>query len=486
MEKLIINKNKGITLIALVITIIVLLILAGVSIAMLTGENGILNQAKKAKEETEIASEEEKVKLATSGALLQDNGKSIIQSNLQSELSKYFDTEDFSVSSGTNDEGKNGFIVTVTESVKEGRKYFVSQNGKVEKYEEPQVAELTDIYLNLYDDGTLVFSNNSELMEGKTLEKSYGNIKGKTFGQEMSGNTMTLRLPYITIENITQDNFQEAIEQIMAEASKIKKVVIKNEIVPDSMAYWFSSLINLTEISGFENLDTSNVADMSYMFYSCSSLSSINLSELNTSNVIDMSLMFSGCSSLSSINLSGLNTSNVIDMSSMFSGCSSLSGIDLTSIDTSNVIDMKHIFSGCSSLNSINLDSLNTSNVVDINGMFYNCTGLTNLELSNFNTGNVTNMMMLFDGCSNLKTVNLQSFNTEKVTNMMQMFYRCENLESLDIGSFNITEETEITNMLIDSNGNSLQCTVYVKNEQIKNILKNYYQNEDLIIEVKQ
>ena len=285
MEKLIINKNKGITLIALVITIIVLLILAGVSIAMLTGENGILNQAKKAKEETEIASEEEKVKLATSGALLQDNGKSIIQSNLQSELSKYFDTEDFSVSSGTNDEGKNGFIVTVTESVKEGRKYFVSQNGKVEKYEEPQVAELTDIYLNLYDDGTLVFSNNSELMEGKTLEKSYGNIKGKTFGYEMSGNTMTIRLPYITIENITEDNEEEATNQMMTEVSKIKKVVIKNEIVPDSMAYWFSSLINLTEISGFENLDTSNVADMSYMFCSCSSLSSINLSGLNTSNV---------------------------------------------------------------------------------------------------------------------------------------------------------------------------------------------------------
>ena len=49
------KENKGITLIALVITIIVLLILAGVSIAMLTGENGILNQAAKAKNETEIA-----------------------------------------------------------------------------------------------------------------------------------------------------------------------------------------------------------------------------------------------------------------------------------------------------------------------------------------------------------------------------------------------------------------------------------------------
>ena len=52
-EKL--KQNKGITLIALVITIIVLLILAGVSIAMLTGENGILNQAAKAKNETEKA-----------------------------------------------------------------------------------------------------------------------------------------------------------------------------------------------------------------------------------------------------------------------------------------------------------------------------------------------------------------------------------------------------------------------------------------------
>ena len=49
------KENKGITLIALVITIIVLLILAGVSIAMLTGENGILSQAAKAKEETEKA-----------------------------------------------------------------------------------------------------------------------------------------------------------------------------------------------------------------------------------------------------------------------------------------------------------------------------------------------------------------------------------------------------------------------------------------------
>ena len=53
------REEQGITLIALVITIIVLLILAGVSIAMLTGENGILSQAQRAKEETEKAQKEE-------------------------------------------------------------------------------------------------------------------------------------------------------------------------------------------------------------------------------------------------------------------------------------------------------------------------------------------------------------------------------------------------------------------------------------------
>ena len=63
MSKIKTIKNSGITLIALVITIIVLLILAGVSIAMLTGENGILTQANNAKEKTEEAKEEELRKL---------------------------------------------------------------------------------------------------------------------------------------------------------------------------------------------------------------------------------------------------------------------------------------------------------------------------------------------------------------------------------------------------------------------------------------
>lgn len=63
------NKSKGITLIALVLTIIILIILAGVSIAMLTGENGILNQANTAKEETKKANTKEQVQVAVIGSI---------------------------------------------------------------------------------------------------------------------------------------------------------------------------------------------------------------------------------------------------------------------------------------------------------------------------------------------------------------------------------------------------------------------------------
>ncbi len=68
------KQNKGITLIALVITIIVLLILAGVAISTLTGDNGILTKAVTAKEKTEKAAEEEALKLDAMGSM-DENGK---------------------------------------------------------------------------------------------------------------------------------------------------------------------------------------------------------------------------------------------------------------------------------------------------------------------------------------------------------------------------------------------------------------------------
>ena len=65
------KKEKGITLIALAVTIIVMLILAGVTIAALTSENGIINQASKVKETSKVAKTEEEAKLEYSNLILE-------------------------------------------------------------------------------------------------------------------------------------------------------------------------------------------------------------------------------------------------------------------------------------------------------------------------------------------------------------------------------------------------------------------------------
>ena len=67
-------KEKGITLIALVVTIVVLLILAGVSISMLTGENGIITQAQEAKDDTEQARVQELIDLAVNSLIGENLG----------------------------------------------------------------------------------------------------------------------------------------------------------------------------------------------------------------------------------------------------------------------------------------------------------------------------------------------------------------------------------------------------------------------------
>ena len=107
MNKVLIRKNaKGITLIALVITIIVLLILAGVSIAMLTGQNGILTQAQNSKTTTENKSAEEKVKLAIMAARSQSETGALDADKLIAEITNNY--------GGTASKTNDGFPVSAT------------------------------------------------------------------------------------------------------------------------------------------------------------------------------------------------------------------------------------------------------------------------------------------------------------------------------------------------------------------------------------
>ena len=109
-------------------------------------------------------------------------------------------------------------------------------------------------------------------------------------------------------------------------------------------------------------------------------------------------------------------------MTSMFSYCSSLTSLNLSNLDTSKVEKMSFMFFCCSSLTSLNLLSFNTSQVTTMESMFNNCTSLTSLDLSDFNTTSVTTMKNMFLHCLKLEYINLNNFNETKLTNVDFMF----------------------------------------------------------------
>ena len=134
------KDKKGITLIALVVTIIVLLILAGISIMMLTGQNGILNRAGEAKEKTGVAQIDENVKLAVADALTKGTG-SITRDNLEEALNKYVGEGNYNL-----EDDSDGWIISAG-----GKKYHVSSTGGITEDNNGGNGEISisDIYSEL-------------------------------------------------------------------------------------------------------------------------------------------------------------------------------------------------------------------------------------------------------------------------------------------------------------------------------------------------
>ena len=166
---------------------------------------------------------------------------------------------------------------------------------------------------------------------------------------------------------------------------------------------------------------------MHFMFYDCSGLTALDLSNFNTSNVTDMSGMLWYCSALTSINLSNFDTSNVTNMGGMFAvgeiltSDSALAALDLSNFDTSKVTNMSSMFFGCSKLTSLDLSSFDTSNVTVMSYMFGNCSNLTTIKgiidmksCTNYGTIEKDNGIYnidsrMFSKCSKLKDVKIRN-----------------------------------------------------------------------------
>ena len=262
-----------------------------------------------------------------------------------------------------------------------------------------------------YADGTLTFFV-SEYK--KTIDGSNGEYK-LNIGSDYPG--------WIT------DHKTDITKVVFDESFKIAR--------PTTGSYWFSSCKNLVTIENISYLNTSEMTDMSYMFYGCENLQSLDVSNFNTENVTDMSVMFRKCENLQSLDVSNFNTAKVKNMDNMFADCWILHSLDLSNFNTENVTNMQFMFYWCNNLQSLNVSNFNTANVENMKGMFYSCSKLQSLDVSSFNTENVTDMYKMFYYCRNMQSLDLSNFNTENVTNMEDMFGQCRELQSLDLSSFN-------------------------------------------------
>lgn len=206
----------------------------------------------------------------------------------------------------------------------------------------------------------------------------------------------------------------------------------------------FAGCVMLSQIRLYE-LDMTSVEDMSYMFQGCANLFEVFFYDMftgrdvDTSNVTDMSGMFWECEGLTVADLTGLDTPSVTSMKGMFYCCSSLESAyahdyGILSLDTSDVTDMSSMFEGCLRLGALDLSKLDTSKVESMEGMFWDCSALATINLAGFDTTGVTNMGHMFEGCSSLDSLDLASFDTSGAHDMNGMFERCDGLEEVVLG----------------------------------------------------
>ena len=201
---------------------------------------------------------------------------------------------------------------------------------------------------------------------------------------------------------------------------------------------------NLKQFVGIKEItDTIISAKIKYNFARSALIQNIqgNVSFLacDISELTDMSYMFWGCSSLQSLDVSNFDTSKITHMYGMFRECSSLQFLDVSNFDTSKVISMNYMFYACSSLQSLDVSNFDTSKVIEMNDMFSNCSSLQTLDVSNFDTSNVTDMSSMFYACSSLQTLNLNGWDMTKVTDTDGMFSSSYRLKTIYMRGCNQT-----------------------------------------------
>lgn len=412
------RRKEGITLIALVVTIIIILILAGISLNLVLGDSGIVTKAKEAKYETRKALATERVEIEVAGSYGEEGKIEIntLNSNLKNHIKEltYKGKELAEGNYITEEELEEGIYVNV-----DG--FDILIKGSAGQKVEELVDESTDPELEKF------------ITKWKTTEANES-IKiplDERFEFDFLidyGDGSKYRITSATDSNATHAYATPGIYTIVISGNC---PAISFKAVPDSK----DKLVELVQwgATGFENIDFKNATNLA------GNIPTPTKNSLN--KLMSVGSLFSGCVSLTGEIPENLfyESTELRSVSSTFLGCTNLTGtIPETLFDRNpNIEHFSWTFNQCKGLTGEIPKDLfkNNKEATTFEATFYECENLTGQIPKDLfkNSTKVTSFLSTFYGCKNLTgeiPANLFA-NNPLVENVKQAFYKCERLNKI-------------------------------------------------------
>ena len=413
------KKNKGITLIALIITIIVMLILVAVSVNILIKSN-LIGVTEKTTEGYKTAAEDES---KSSNIVIDGVDYSNVDEYLNGKDIAMFDTGT-NVITKMHTLAKDGEVMEYDDTISAN----LSIN-EIKKYEgTPDLTKMTEANIVSWTDGYKAFEQEPD---------KYKNIVPE--GYELC----PIYMWFEENEGTEKRNFWGELGTRGGSADHdVKTGTIywwsesKNVYLNPDSSNMFCNLPYLTNISGLQELKTTYVTNMNSIFnWSTQNLQNVNaLKDWDTTNVENMkNLLYAWNVNSRKLDINGLknwNTSNVKNMSRMFVGTGIENTEPLSNWNTSKVTNMSYMFGDGDTGGTLNnLDGISNwdvSKVTNMQGMFYLCP-IENLNaISNWNVNNVENMSSMFSNCKNLTDASgINNWNIKSDCDFTNMFSNC-------------------------------------------------------------
>ena len=431
------KEKKGITLVALVVTIIVLIILAGVTLNIVLDQNGIIEKTQEARSETEEATLEEKIKLLVTEAIIDqytgESGEKTAE-ELQNEL---------------NEQGENVLVIQWDEYIifdlVRNEEYRVMSDGSVEYWGESTMGSILLNTKKANQEQLKQDSNTSNIIgidnEGNTVnmllweytlidDNSLGKIETYGLNDENGlDNTGVSGRSAGYIGSYTEDGkilgtvpayiSEDGGETYISVTSMVHtfydcdELIIAPEIA-DTVTDMFLTFYQASNLTTAPNKIPDSVIDFSYAFANCERLNTV---PMLGKNIADMTNSFR-YTAITEFNVAIPN--NVTIMYNTFVGCAELS--KFTSEIPNSVVNMQATFKDCTSLNKFDEEIPNS--VINMQDTFSGCTTLA--TFASAIPDSVTNMKATFSYCTALQTG--PSIIPSSVINMMQTFSQCRNL----------------------------------------------------------